>query len=159
MNQSVPLQLVGGGLAHVLSDILQYASQTVVAGTFNGAYLGLFTAWPGFALTLQMSQITEPTFGGYARKAVNWGDTGIDKNQRPEVVGGLGQFQPSDSSASNTIIGAFLASAISTGVLLAVGLLATPVILATPSDLLAILPRIAIPGLAAPDWGEVIGVF
>lgn len=159
MNQSVALQFVGGGLAHILSDVLQYASQTVVPGTLNGAYLGLFTAFPGFSLTLVQSQLTEPTFGGYARKAITWGDTGIDKTQRPEVVGGLSQFQPTDSSASSTNIGVFLSTAITAGVLLAVGLLNPAVVLATPSDLLGILPRFAVPGLAAPDWGEIVGIY
>jgi hypothetical protein len=158
MNQTCSLQFVGGGLAHILSDVLQYASQTVVPGTLNGVYLGLFTAWPGFGLGLQMSQLTEPTFGGYARKAIAWGDQGIDKTQRPEVLGNLSQFQPSDSSASNSVIGAFVADASTNGHLIAVGLLQTPVTLGTPVDLLGVIPRFAVPGVTTPDWGEIVGI-
>jgi hypothetical protein len=159
VNQSVPMQFVGGGLAHVLSDVLQPASQTIVAGTLYEVYLGLFTTWPGFSLTLQRSQLTEPTFGGYARRRITWGDEGTDKTQRPEVLGGLSQFQPTDSSASSTCIGVFLADALTAGDLIAVGLLNPSVVLATPADLLGVLPRFAVPGLAAPDWGEIVGIF
>lgn len=159
MNQTVPLRFVGGGLAHVLSDVLQYASQTTVPGTLNGVYLGLFTAWPGFDLNLQESQLTEPAFGGYARLALTWGDQGTDKTLRPEVLGLLSQFRPTDSSASSTVIGAFISSAVSGGQLRAVGLLNPSVVLATPQDVLGILPRFAVPGLLNPDWGEVVGVF
>lgn len=155
MNQAVALRLVRNALAHVLSDVLFPASQTAVAGTFNVAYLGLFTAWPGFSIDLQVSQLTEPTFGGYARKLMSWGDEGIDKNNRPQVLGLLNQWQPTDSSASNNILGAFLASASSAGQLLAVGLLTTPIVLGTPVDLLGLVPRIAIPGAEVPDWGEI----
>jgi hypothetical protein len=158
MIQTAALRLVGRGLSHVLSDVLLPASQTVVAGTFNTAYIGLFTAWPGFSLGLQMGQLTEPGFGGYARQKVTWGDEGIDKNQRPQVMGGLSQFQPSDSSATATVIGAFVADAATAGNLLAVGLLPQSIVLGTPVDLLALVGRLAIPGLDAPDWGEVAGV-
>jgi hypothetical protein len=158
MNQSVALRFVGAGLAHVLSDVLQYASQTTTPGVLRGAYLGLFTAWPGFALGLQMPDIIEPTFGGYARLAVTWGDTGIDKTQRPQVFGGLSQFQPTDATVSDTVIGAFLASAVVAGELIAIGQLSQQVILGTVLDVLGILPRFAVPGLVTPDWGEVIGV-
>lgn len=158
MNQTVPLRLVRGGLAHVLSDVLQYASQTAVAGTLRGAYVGLFTAWPGFSLGLTVGDLTAPTYGGYARQAVTWGDSGIDKTGRPQVIGGLTEFVPTDSSASNTIIGVFLADASTAGNLLAVGLLNQSIVLGTPVDLLAILPRIAIPGEVTPDWGEIVGV-
>jgi hypothetical protein len=159
MNQSVPLRFVSGGLAHVLSDVLQYASQTIVPGTLNGVYLGLFTTWPGFSLTLQMSDLAEPTYGGYARLALTWGDQGTDKTQRPEVLGLLSQFRPTDSSASSTAIGVFVASALTAGELRAVGLLNPSVVLATPQDVLGVLPRFAVPGLLNPDWGEVVGVF
>lgn len=158
MNQTCPMQFVGGGLAHVLSDVLRYASNTAFGGTLNGAYLGLFTAWPGFGLGLQMSQLTEPGYGGYARQLVAWGDEGIDKQQRPQVLGAVDQFQPTDSSASASVIGAFIASALTNGTLIAVGLLQTPVILGTPQDLLGVIPRFAVPGVANPEWGEIVGI-
>lgn len=159
MNQTVPMKFVGAGLAHVLSDVLFPASQTVVAGTLNVAYLGLFTAWPGFDLGLQIGDLTPPTFGGYARKLLTWGNAGVDKNRRPEVLSLLSQFQPTDSSASSSIIGAFVASALTAGVLLAVGQLNPVVVLASPLDVLGLLPRFAVPGVEAPDWGEIVGIF
>jgi hypothetical protein len=158
MIQTVPLRLVGQGVAHLLSDVLLPASQTVVAGTLYSVYVGLFSAWPGFSLNLVLSQLTEVVFGGYARQKVTWGDTGIDGNQRPSVLGSLAQFQPTDSSASSTAIGVLLADSVTAGRLLGVGLLANSKVMGTPVDMLGIIPRFAIPGVTNPDWGEIAGV-
>lgn len=159
MNQSVPMQLVQAGLAHVLSDVLQPASQTVVAGTLYTVYCGLYTAGPAWAIGNVLSQYTEANYNGYARQRIVWGDEGIDLTLRPSVFGGALQFQPNGSAVSNTIIGAFVADALTAGNLLAVGQLTTSKVLNVPTDVLLIVPRFAIPGVITPvDWGEIVGV-
>lgn len=158
MNQTCPMRFVQKGLDHILSDVLRLQTFVGFGGTLAGVYVGLFTAWPGFSLGLIMSQLTEPTYGGYARQLVTWGDEGIDKNNRPEVMGNLSQFLPTDSTASSNILGAFIADAVNAGNLIAAGLLPTPVTLGTPTDLLGVIPRFAVPGIEAPDWGEIVAI-
>jgi hypothetical protein len=159
VNQSVPLQFVQAGLAHFLSDVLQPASQTTVAGTLQTVYLGLFTAGPAWAIGNVLSQYTEANYAGYARQQIVWGDRGIDANSRPNVIGSALQFQPTGNAPANTIVGAMLCDAVSAGNLLAVGQLTQSKVLGQTTDTLTIVPRFAIPGVINPvDWGEIVGI-
>lgn len=157
MIQSITLRLVGQGLAHVLSDVLRPSSQTGFGGTLIGSYLGLFTNWTGYdPRNATLAGITEPVYGGYARVALTFGAEGWDATNHPEVLAGSQSFQPSNSSASSTIQGAFLADSLTGGNLLAAGILGTSKTMSTPEDVINLLVRVAIPAADAPSWGEIV---
>jgi len=159
MTQTVPLQFVRTGLAHILSDVLQFASQTVVPGTLNAVWVGLFTAGPAWAIGNFLAQYSEATYSGYARKQIVWGSQGIDANLRAEVQGGALQFQPTGNTPSNTIVGVLVCDASTAGNLIAVGMLSSSKILGVTTDVLTIVPRFAVPGVITPvDWGELTGM-
>lgn len=98
------------------------ALQHVVAGNYTGAlygaYLGLFTAIsPPASPDSVLADLTEATFAGYARQAVTWAAETDSSDGFAQLLGGLLSFTPTDAVTPNTIVGVFLASAITAGTL------------------------------------------
>lgn len=151
--QQVNLQLTLDALQGLLSDVLFQTTGSAYKGELAGVYLGLFVApYPGWSFNLQMSQLVEANFGGYARQLTTWSAQGIDPSGRPEVYSQAVLWQPTSSVAANVVLGMFLADALTVGRLLAVGLFPGSLSLGTPTDQATVVARLAMP-LDPANWG------
>ncbi len=153
MLQAVGLKLTTYGLQAIMNDLLFNTTGSAYSGVLSKLYLGLFTAYPGWSLGLLASQLTEANYGGYVRVQATWSAQGIDPTGRVEVFSQAVLWNPTNSSASNTIIGVALYDALTNGGLYGIGLLPNAVTLANPTTMMTLTARVAMP-LDNADWGQ-----
>lgn len=82
------------------------AGLTAVGGKLHGAKIMLFTAPVLVTENVQLTDLTEATFTGYAEVAVPaWSAPYVDPNGNAFVDGGGTLFQPTDAVIQETIYG------------------------------------------------------
>ncbi len=111
-------------------------------GTLDPAtkFIGLYTAITGPAdHNRVLADLTEATYTGYARQAIgSWTDAYDSTTGLILITADNKHFTPSDAVAPNTIIGWFVADAVTGGALLAIEPLASPVPLANADNTLTV---------------------
>jgi hypothetical protein len=78
---------------------LQGVSANTIAGILTGSMAMLFTNNPTLGRSSVIADLVEPTFTGYARKAVTWGAAGEDTVGNVRNSSGLLVWQPSATTA------------------------------------------------------------
>jgi hypothetical protein len=125
-------------------------------GPLANVWVGLFVApTPAILPSSTMANITEASYDGYVRQEVAW---------LPEIVSSGGNvtkkgqnmlFAPIDGTVPNTITGAFLATALTGGSLIAGAAAPAPIFLGAPPSGLFIVPVLQLPSTpvyGAPEW-------
>jgi hypothetical protein len=114
-------------------------------GPLVGAHVGLFTAWPGsYSPTRVIGDLTEAGYTDYARQPAVFGTPYTGSDGWVSVPVGELEWRPTDAVTPNTVIGLFLASAITAGVLLGVEAFAAPVALQTALDFLKTVTEVRV---------------
>jgi hypothetical protein len=115
--------------ALVAAGLIDHTVAGNYSGPLYGDYLGLFTANSTFSPASVIGDLTEPTYTGYARVACEpWvGPLYPAGVAVPTVVSANALFQVSGGSVFQTIIGWFLADAITAGNLHVLNLFPVPI--------------------------------
>lgn len=121
-------------------------------GILHSVQVGLYTNLIAPVASLTLADLVEPTYGGYSRQAATFLSPWVDASGNVDVTTQLVQFQPTDSSASSTIVGAFVASAHSGGNLITLEQFAESRTLATPSD--SVEYALEVSFTASKDYGS-----
>lgn len=126
-------------LLHGILNNARAATQILDPAT---VHVGLYTAIAGPAdHNRVLADLTEATYTGYARQPVtSWTDAFDSALGLIMMVGDNRHFTPTDAVAPNTILGWFLATAVTGGTLLAIEPLASPAPLANADNTLTIEP-------------------
>lgn len=125
-------------------------------GPLAFVWLGLYQSpTPAIQPSSTMANITEATYDGYVRQEVVW---------LPEIVNTAGQvikkgqnmaFTPTDALVTNSITGAFLATALTGGSLIAAAAAPAPIPITGPPSGLFIVPVLLLPSTqvyGGPEW-------
>jgi hypothetical protein len=121
------LRLVRSAVSGLLADAIDVTTSGDHTGILGTVWIGLFKAWGGYSPTMLMASLTPANYAGYARQAVVWGTPYIGANGLPAVLAGLLSFVPTDGVTPNTILGAFVADALTGGNLIGVDAFENPV--------------------------------
>lgn len=125
-------------------------------GPLAFVWLGLYTAPTSPILpTSDLAAITEANYDGYARQEIAWFPEFVNQAGQVTKKGQNMQFAPTDGTVSNTITGAFLATALSGGSLIAAAVAPVPIPLNGPPNALFIVPVLLLPSIpvyGAPEW-------
>lgn len=109
------------------------------AGLLDACFLGLFTNPITLTGQTLMADLTEPTsVAGYARLAAVWGPVSNGPNDGYKTVAGTVQWN-GDTAHPVTIIGWFLASALTAGALKFAEVFEAPIPLPTDDDALTLI--------------------
>lgn len=94
-------------------NALTLTGLTGAGGALTGAKVGLTKAdiLPAPEVTLADVEAAEADFAGYARKAATWLAPSVSDDGKPEIVGQVPEFRPTDESVDNTAFQAFLVNA------------------------------------------------
>lgn len=132
----------------------------MIAGLLTSVKVGLFTNTPTLGRATVLSDLTQPTFTGYAEQAVTWGAAGEDNLGNIIYTGGLLTFQPSATTAlPQTATGWYIEASIAmTETLLLAEYLPSPYTFNGTLDQLSLAPTFVTPNQNV--WGDatVVGV-
>lgn len=114
------------------------------AGVLEAAYLGLYVSpTPAPSPQLLMAGVTEPVYDTYARQLIVWYPT-YTSSMGPQTLQGESlSFTPTDATDSVSIIGVFMASALTGGKLWLAAALSNPVTLNSTETSLVIEPIVS----------------
>lgn len=105
-------------LANLVSSLTANIVSGNYSGPLNGAYLGLVQQpSPLFTRDTLLSDITEATYAGYARRLIVWGPPFEDQAAEQVLEGVSLHYAPTSLDIANTITGCFVASALTGGAL------------------------------------------
>ncbi len=125
-------------------------------GPLAFVWVGLYTSpTPPLQPTSTMANITEANYDGYSRQEIVWLPEIVEVDGSVTKKGQNMLFAPTDALISNTIQGAFLASAASGGVLIGAAAAPTPIPLIGPAPGLFIVPVLKLtsaPNYGGPEW-------
>lgn len=133
-------------LSAVLDALTQASVSAFYEAVLGKTYIGLFIApTPAPSPQLLLSGITEANYDGYARQPLVWFPPFLDVSG-PYVASAQNlHFSPSDALVQNTITGAFIATALSGGLLYMAAAFATPVPLPSPAYAVNLAPVFQLP--------------
>ena len=128
-------------LAAVMNNLVAHNLSAFYNGVLQAVYAGLYISpTPAPTPGLILSGITEANYQGYARQPVVWFPTFIDSAGPQDLAAQNMQFTPTGSATGNTITGAFIATALTGGVLYLAATLPVPVALPSPGYALDLSP-------------------
>lgn len=140
----------------LLKLILSNEKAHAVAGPFSGALDGLkaflFTNVISPDPSNLWSDMTEPTYPGYAQQAITWGVVHSRPDGSYAIDTQLLTFQMSDATVPTTVQGWGLVLDGTPDVLYAAELLATPAVLVNADQTLQLVGQVA---LGSADYGDV----
>ncbi len=131
----------------ILAAMQQGTGSSSFFGPLYGCYVGLLIdPTPNLTPTTALADVTEASYGGYARQLVTWYPPYISTTGPYTLDGNSQLYQPSDSVTPQNITGFMLTTALMGGKYLA-GFLSNPVTYPMTSPLSAILfdPSVSLP--------------
>jgi hypothetical protein len=117
---------VQNAVVKLMADALDDTTAGNHAGLWVDTFFGLFIDWPGYSPALQLSDLTVATFTGYVRKASVFGAQFVSTDGKIATLSDQVSWVPTDGVTPNVVLGAFLATAVTGGLLLGVEQFPTP---------------------------------